>query len=202
MITTIDKRTALVLIDLQKGVVRMDMVHPVKTILLKVSMLVDVFRAANLPIIIVHVNPMGAAWTKTRVENYTLPQNPVMHTLARMVMPVMGFTDIVPEIQIQPQDILIEKKSWNAFFQTSLNKELKKKGITQLVLAGISTSIGVEGTARAASELGYNLIFAIDAMTDKVLEAHENSIHNIFPRIGELGTVMEITRKLSPDWIK
>jgi len=202
MITTIDKRTALVLIDLQKGVVRMDMVHPVKTILLKVSMLVDVFRAANLPIIIVHVNPMGAAWTKTRVENYTLPQNPVMHTLARMVMPVMGFTDIVPEIQIQPQDILIEKKTWNAFFQTSLNKELKKKGITQLVLAGISTSIGVEGTARAASELGYNLIFAIDAMTDKVLEAHENSIHNIFPRIGELGTVMEITRKLSPDWIK
>ena len=202
MITTIDKRTALVLIDLQKGVVRMDMVHPVKTILLKVSMLVDVFRAANLPIIIVHVNPMGAAWTKTRVENYTLPQNPVMHTLARMVMPVMGFTDIVPEIQIQPQDILIEKKSWNAFFQTSLNKELKKKGITQLVLAGISTSIGVEGTARAASELGYNLVFAVDAMTDKVLEAHENSIHNIFPRIGELGTVMEITRKLSPDWIK
>ena len=202
MITTIDKRTALVLIDLQKGVVRMDMVHPVKTILLKVSMLVDVFRAANLPIIIVHVNPMGAAWTKTRVENYTLPQNPVMHTLARMVMPVMGFTDIVPEIQIQPQDILIEKKTWNAFFQTSLNKELKKKGITQLVLAGISTSIGVEGTARAASELGYNLTFAIDAMTDKVLEAHENSIHNIFPRIGESGTVMEITRKLSPDWIK
>ena len=202
MITTIDKRTALVLIDLQKGVVRMDTVHPVINILLKVSMLVDVFRAANLPIVIVHVNPMGAAWTKTRVEKSTLPQNPVMHTLARMVMPVMGFTDIVPEIKIQPQDILIEKKAWNAFFQTSLNKELKKREITQLVLAGISTSIGVEGTARAASELGYNLIFAIDAMTDKVLEAHENSINNIFPRIGELGTVMEITRKLSPDWIK
>jgi len=202
MITTIDKQTALVLIDLQKGVVRMDTVHPVINILLKVSMLVDVFRAANLPIVIVHVNPMGAAWTKTRVEKSTLPQNPVMHTLARMVMPVMGFTDIVPEIKIQPQDILIEKKAWNAFFQTSLNKELKKREITQLVLAGISTSIGVEGTARAASELGYNLIFAIDAMTDKVLEAHENSINNIFPRIGELGTVMEITRKLSPDWIK
>jgi nicotinamidase-related amidase len=75
--------------------------------------------------------------------------------------------------------------------------ELKKRKITQLVLCGISTSIAVEGTARAASELGYNLTFATDAMTDKVLEAHENSIHNIFPRIGELGTVMEITRKLS-----
>jgi len=118
----------------------------------------------------------------------------MMKTIAKMAMPIMGFTDIVPEIEIKPEDILIEKKSWNAFFQTSLNKELKKRNITQLVLSGISTSIGVEGTARAASELGYNIIFATDAMTDKILEAHENSIRNIFPRLGELGTVMEITR--------
>ena len=202
MITTIDKQTALVLIDLQKGIVRMDTFHPVKDILLKASMLVDIFRAANLPIVIVHVNPIGAAWTKTRVEVSALPQNLFMYTIARMAMPVMGFTDIVPEIKIQPEDILIEKKSWNAFFQTPLNKELKKREVTQLVFAGISTSIGVEGTARAASELGYNLIFAIDAMTDKVKEAHDNSIHNIFPRIGELSNVMEITRKLSLSRIK
>jgi nicotinamidase-related amidase len=202
MITTIDNQTALVLIDLQKGIVRMDTVHPVKDILLKASMLVDVFRAADLPIVIVHVNPIGAAWTKTRVEVSALPQNLFMQTIARMAMPVMGFTDIVPEIKIQPEDIIIEKKSWNAFFQTSLNKELRKREITQLVFAGISTSIAVEGTARAASELGYNLIFAIDAMTDKVKEAHDNSIHNIFPRIGELSNVMEITRKLSSSRIK
>jgi nicotinamidase-related amidase len=202
MISTIDKQTALVLIDLQKGIVRMDTVHPVKNILLKASMLVDVFRAAKLPVVIVHVNPIGAAWTKTRVEVSALPQNLFMHTIARMAMPVMGFTDIVPEIKIQPEDILIEKKSWNAFFQTQLDKELKKRKVTQLVFAGISTSIGVEGSARAASELGYNLIFAIDAMTDKVQEAHDNSIHNIFPRIGELSNVMEITRKLSSYCLK
>ena len=197
MITKIDKQTALVLIDLQKGIVRMDTAHPAKNILLKASMLVDVFRTAKMPVVIVRVDPIGAAWTKTRVEESAFPLNPVMNTIAKMAMPVLGFTDIAPEIQIQPQDILIEKKSWNAFFQTSLHVELKKRKITQLVLAGISTSIAVEGTARAASELGYNLTFATDAMTDKVLEAHENSIHNIFPRIGELGTVMEITRKLS-----
>jgi len=115
---------------------------------------------------------------------------------------MMGFTDIVPEIEVKPEDILIEKKSWNAFFLTSLNEELKKREITQLVLAGISTSIAVEGTARAGSELGYNLIFATDAMTDKIREAHSNSLSNIFPRLGELATVMEITRKLSSGNIK
>ena len=82
------------------------------------------------------------------------------------------------------------------------SEELKKREVTQLVFAGISTSIAVEGTARAASEFGYNLIFAIDAMTDKVKEAHDNSIHNIFPRIGELSNVMEITRKLSSCCVK
>ncbi|MDP4238473.1 MAG: isochorismatase family protein [Bacteroidota bacterium] len=197
MITTIDKQTALILIDLQKGLVKMEAAGSVKKILLKASMLVDVFRTARLPIVIVHVDPLGAAWTKTRVEVASVPQNPFMQTIAKVTMPIMGFTDIVPEIVIQPEDILIEKKSWNAFFQTSLDKELKKRKITQIVLAGISTSRGVEGTARAASELGYNLIFATDAMTDKVKDAHDNSIRNIFPRIGELGTVMEITRKLS-----
>jgi len=202
MITTIDKHTALVLIDLQKGVVKMKMAHPVKNVLLKASMLVDVFRTVNLPVVVIHVNPLGAAWTKTRVEVSSLPKNVMMQKLAKVAMPVMGYTDIVPEIEVQPEDILIEKKTWNAFFQTSLNKELKKREITQLIFAGISTSIGVEGTARAASELGYNLIFATDAMTDRVLESHNNSIHNIFPRIGELGTVMEITRKFSTDGVK
>lgn len=197
MITTIDKNTALVLIDLQKGLVKNKMAHPLKTVLLKASMLVDVFRAQNLPIVVVHVNPFDAPWTKTRVEVSNMPQNMVLKSIVKIAMPVMGFTDIVPEIEVRPEDIVIEKKSWNAFFQTSLDKELKKRKITQIVLAGISTSIGVEGTARAASELGYNLIFATDAMTDRVKEAHTNSLLNIFPRLGELGTVMEITRKLS-----
>lgn len=197
MITTIDKQTALVLIDLQKGVVKMETVHPVKEILSKATMLVDVFRAAGLPIVVVHVNPMGAAWTKARVEMSAVPRNPVVQAVAKVAMPLLGFTDIVPEIIVHPEDILIEKKTWNAFYQTPLEMELKRRGITEIVLAGISTSIGVEGTARAASELGYNLIFATDAMTDKVKEAHDNSIKNIFPRIGELGTVMEIIKKIA-----
>jgi len=197
MITTIDKQTALVLIDLQKGVVKMETVHPVKEILSKVAMLVDVFRGAGLPIVVVHVNPMGAAWTKARVEMSAVPRNPVVQNVAKVAMPLLGFTDIVPEIIVHPEDILIEKKTWNAFYQTQLEMELKRRGITEIVLAGISTSIGVEGTARAASELGYNLIFATDAMTDKVKEAHDNSIKNIFPRIGELGTVMEIIKKIA-----
>ena len=95
------------------------------------------------------------------------------------------------------EDIHITKRGWNAFFQTPLHDELQKREITQIVLCGISTSIGVEGTARAASELGYNIIFVTDAMTDTVLASHNNSLLNIFPRLGELGSAYDVINLLN-----
>lgn len=196
MITGIDQNTALVLIDLQKGIAKGDTAHPVKEVLAKAAALLAGFRQAKLPVVIVNVNPVGAPWTKTRVESSSVPKNPVAQTVAKVVMPVIGFTDIVPEIQTQPDDIRITKKNWNAFYDTALHQQLQERVITQIVLGGISTSIGVEGTARAASERGYNIAFATDAMTDRIAAAHEHSIRHIFPRIGELGTVNDIIAKL------
>jgi len=69
---------------------------------------------------------------------------------------------------------------------------MKKLGVTQVVIAGIATSIGVESTARYAYELGFNVTLAIDAMTDMNLDAHTNSVTRIFPRLGETGTTQEI----------
>lgn len=196
MITAIDKKTALVLIDLQKGIVSTEKAHPVKTILNNSATLVTAFRKAGLPVVVVTVNPMGAKWTKARVENPSVPQNTILQSIAKVAMPATGFTNVAPEIITQANDIFITKKNWNAFYDTGLHAALESRGITQIVLAGISTSIGVEGTARAASELGYNIAFATDAMTDKELSCHNNSILYIFPRIGELGTVAEIIEHL------
>ena len=180
MVTALDKNTALVLIDLQKGIVHGDKAHDTKTILSNAVLLIDAFRKANLPIVIVNVNPIGGPVSKLRVEASALP--PGMTELPA------GFTDIVPEIKTQPGDIFITKNTWNAFTNPSLDAELKKRGVTNIVLGSIATSIGVEGTARAASEQGYNITFAIDAMTDPSLDAHVHSMRNIFPRLGELGT--------------
>jgi nicotinamidase-related amidase len=90
----------------------------------------------------------------------------------------------------------VTKKTWNAFCDTALDQELKKLGVTHIVLCGIATSIGVEGTARAAYEKGYNLTFAEDAMTDMLASAHDNSFTAIFPRIGEVGTTEAIIEQL------
>jgi nicotinamidase-related amidase len=68
-----------------------------------------------------------------------------------------------------------------------LHETLQKLNITEILLARVSTSIGIEGTARAASALGYNIAFAIDATTDLVASTHDHSTKIIFPRIGEVG---------------
>jgi nicotinamidase-related amidase len=74
---------------------------------------------------------------------------------------------------------------------------LQKRGVTQIVLAGVATSIGVEGTARDANVKGYNIAFVRDAMTDMEPGAHNNSLDIIFPRIGEIDTTDSVIAHLS-----
>ena len=187
MITTLDKKTALVLIDLQKGIVKAGgEPNSVELIVANAVLLVEAFRKADLPIVFVTVNQYGAAWTKARTDN-NAPQ----------VAPPEGFAEIIPEIKTRPGDIFITKHTWGAFFETELHKALQQRGVTNIVLGGIATSIGVEGTARQASELGYNISFVADASTDRLAAAHLHSVHTIFPRIAETGTTKDIIDLLS-----
>ncbi|RKR81155.1 nicotinamidase-related amidase [Mucilaginibacter gracilis] len=185
MVTSLDKNTALVLIDLQKGIIALPLAHPVAGVLANAAKLVEAFRKAGQPIVVVNVNTGNAKWTKSRKDSkqgaFTPPEN---------------WLEIADEIKTEATDIFITKHTWNAFYETAIDEELKKRDITGIVLAGIATSIGVEGTARAASERGYNITFATDAMTDMVAEAHDNSIKIIFPRIGEADTTDKIIEML------
>jgi nicotinamidase-related amidase len=103
-----------------------------------------------------------------------------------------GWTDLVPELNRQPEDHTVTKRTWGAFTNTGLGEHLKKLDVTQVVIAGISTSAGVESTARQAHELGFNVTLAVDAMTDMNSDAHIDSVTRIFPRLGETGTTRDV----------
>ncbi|WP_448701878.1 isochorismatase family protein [Mucilaginibacter sp. AW1-3] len=187
MITALDEKTALVLIDLQVGITGSATVHPLADVLANAAKLVAAFRQAGQPVVVVNVNPNGAKWTVSRKDQPSMGGGAFKEE----------WLTIVPEIKTEPGDIFITKHTWSAFYETRLDAELKKKGVTGIVMTGVSTSKGVEGTARSASELGYNVSFAIDAMTDRVAEAHENSIKYIFPAIGEVGTTDAVIEQLT-----
>ena len=176
-VTTLDLKTALVVIDLQKGIVGLPTVHPIAGVLASATVLTAAFRRRGLPVVLVNVTGGAPGRTEQSRGLEGLPAD---------------WADLVPELNVQPDDLLVTKKTWGAFTNTDLEARLKALGVTQLVLAGVATSVGVESTARHAYELGFNVTLALDAMTDLSLEAHDNSVARIFPRLGETGSTQEI----------
>jgi nicotinamidase-related amidase len=176
-LTTLDPKTALVVIDLQKGIVGRPTAHPVAPVIQHAAALAEAFRKHKLPVVLVNVTggAPGRAEQASKLDG--LPAD---------------WADLVPELKQQDSDHTVTKRTWGAFTNTGLDAYLKQQGVTQIVLAGVATSIGVESTARFAQEAGYNLTFAIDAMTDMALDAHNNSVTRIFPRMGETGNTQEI----------
>lgn len=185
MITALDSGTALVLIDLQEGILNFPLLHPAETVLANAAKLVAAFRKANLPIVIVNVDPSDSPMRDTRKD-----------AAQRMTDIPKEWLAISKAIITQPDDIFITKKSWNAFSNPDLHEALQQRNITGIVLAGISTSVGVEGTARAAAEKGYNISFATDATTDTQEASFNHSVHAIFPRLGEVGLTQDILDKM------
>ncbi len=173
----LDPKVALVAIDLQKGIVAYLTVHPIEEIVGRTRVLAEAFRRRGLPVVLVNV--AGGAPGRT--------EQPRHH---REVPP--GWTDLVPDLNQKPQDYVVTKRTPGAFTATDLEAHLRQLDITQVVIAGVATSNGVEVTARQAYELGFNVAFAIDAMTDVDLDAHTYSLTRVFPRIGESGTTEEI----------
>jgi nicotinamidase-related amidase len=103
----------------------------------------------------------------------------------------VGWTELIPELNRQPSDHVVTKRTRGAFTNTDLEQYLKQNGVTQVVITGIATGSGVESTARHAHELGFNVALAIDAMTDMDADIHHNSVTRIFPKMGETGTTRQ-----------
>jgi nicotinamidase-related amidase len=176
-VTTFDPKTALIIIDLQKGIVAYPVVHPIEDVIKRARALADVFRSRGLPVVLVNV--AGGAPGRTEQPR---PGGPFPD----------GWTDLIPELDQQPSDVVVTKRTWGAFAGTDLEDRLKALGVTQVVIVGVATGTGVEATARQAYERGFNVTLAVDAMTDMRPEAHDYSIVHVFPRLGETGATQEI----------
>ena len=180
-LTSLDPATALVVVDLQRGVVALPTAHPIQEVIANAAALADAFRRRKLPVVLVNV--AGRAPGRTEAQVPAFPVSP-------------EWFELVPELGRDPGDVLVTKYTWGAFHGTPLNLQLRRRRVTQLVLCGISTSIGVESTARAAFEHGYHVTLAVDAMTDSSPEAHRNSLERIFPRLGETATTAEVLARV------
>ncbi|MEO8205750.1 MAG: hydrolase [Chthoniobacterales bacterium] len=180
------RTTALVLIDLQKGIVRQPRAPRTGEETVKTAMhLAARFRAAGASVILVNV-----AFSPDLKD---LPRQPVDKPAT---IPPGGFPADYSELVdglAQPGDIRITKHQWGAFHGTDLDLQLRRRGIRTIVLAGIATNIGVESTARQAWEHGYALVIPEDAVSGNSVEMHDFAFKNIFPLIAKITTASAIT---------
>ena len=182
------KKTALVLIDLQGAIVARD-TAPYKPfdVIARAAKIAEAVRSAGGTVVYVHVLIGQFAQRITDEQRAPMPAQ----------LPP-GATEIVPEAGMQSGDILIAKRQWGAFEGTSLDQQLRRKGVTTIIMGGIATNMGVESTARAAQDIGYDLVFAEDAMSSMSAEWHEFSVKNIFPRMGRVRSSEQIIEALKP----
>ena len=174
--TTVDPRTALVVIDLQKGIAALPPPEAARSAIANAARLIQLFREKRRPVVLINV--VGAA--PGRAERKRGGDRPA------------DWAELLPDLGYAPDDIRLSKKTWGAFTGTGLDARLRDLGVTQVVVCGIATSMGVESTSRFAHELGYNVSLPVDAMTDGNPEAHRRSVELVFPWIAETGSTDEL----------
>jgi len=184
------KSTALVLIDLQKGVVGRELApHSAASVVANSVRLATALRDQGGYIVYVRVSfsadgrdrldvPVDSSWS----GGGNMPAN---------------WAELADELDPQPGDFIVTKRQWGAFYGTELDLQLRRRGIRTIVLAGIATNFGVESTARDAYELGYAQILVEDAMTSMTVELHEFPVKAIFPRLGRVRSTEEVVAALS-----
>jgi len=181
------RKTALVVIDLQNGIAQGERApHSPEEVVKNAAQMAEAFAEKGAFIVFVRVSyldgkDMFHPQTDLPAFSLNLPE---------------GWDRIVPELEKVKPAYTVTKRHWGAFYGTDLDLQLRRRGIDTIVLCGISTAIGVDTTAREAFQLGYQQVFAEDAMTAVKAEEHEYVCQTIFPHIGRIRTSAEVCRSL------
>lgn len=172
---------ALVVVDLQASTAQNARAHSADDWLANAATLVGVFRAKNLPVVM--ATSLGT------------PPGRTAYGAGAREWPD-GATMIVPEISPAPDDIRIERRSLSVFAGTDLAETLRDSGVTEVVFVGIATSFGVESSARAAYDLGFDVVVVSDAIADLQQESHERSLVSVLPVVSRVLTTVDVTQAL------
>ena len=159
-------------------------------ILLHQQALLKAFRGKKLPVIYVNavtdpkatLSPYGKFYPAIKTSGVNLP----------------GTEDIevIAEVAPQPGEPVLGNWIFGMFSNSGLEKILKEKGVTTLVLAGVATDMAVLTSVVQAADLGYNLIVPSDASTSANPKAHDVAMNMMIPAMALVTTTDDIIAHL------
>ena len=179
------RRTALVLIDLQNWTLGMPITpHPTSTVVGNAFQLAHSLKSAGGAIILTR-----AAFSARYADALHQPVD-IALTLPEGGLPpeALAFSK---DFVIDP-DVVITKRQWSAFHGTELDLQLRRRGISTIILGGVMTNFGVESTARDAWQHSYSVIVAEDASSSIDTDMHRFSIEKILPRVARVRSTADI----------
>jgi NAD(P)-dependent dehydrogenase (short-subunit alcohol dehydrogenase family)/nicotinamidase-related amidase len=179
------RTTALVLVDLQEGILAFPLApHSGAAVLQAGAQLARRFRAAGATVVLTRVT-----WSDNFADALRQPVD----------RPLPGPAELPPQWGIFPpaleqttDDVIITKRQWGAFHGTELDLQLRRRGVKTIVLGGVATNMGVESTARQAWEHGYEIVFADEAISSVNPDLHRFAMQSIFPIIGRIRRCVDI----------
>jgi nicotinamidase-related amidase len=192
MSLTLDPRTtALVLIDMQKGILGMPLApYGAAQLVENAVALGKRLKEAGGSVVLVNV-----AFANDHADRLSQEVDAPMQVRPGG-MPA-EWSEFVPEIASLQMDVVITKRQWSAFHGTELDLQLRRRGITTIVLGGVATNFGVESTARDAWQHNYAVVIAEDACASMGADLHEFSVEKILRRVARVRSTAEILAGLS-----
>ena len=184
------KTTALVVIDLQRGIIaRQAAPHPAQQVIDNAAKIGRKCNEVGAAIVLVRVTfaPDGADRLKQPVD-------------VAMAIPQGGlppdFAQLHEDIAALRHEVVITKRQWGAFHGTELDLQLRRRGISTIILCGIATNFGVEQTAREAWQHGYGVVIPEDACTSIDGAMHRFAIESLLPRVSRVRTTAQVLTAL------
>jgi nicotinamidase-related amidase len=181
------RKTALVVIDLQNAVMGISTApYPVTEVVQKNRQIAGELRARGGLVV----------WARVNVKDFL--QLPVDQPppFAGKHLPD-ELSELAPSAGFKDGDSLVTKRHWGAFAGTTLEQQLRSRGIETVLLTGVSTNAGVESTLRQGTGLGLGFVVVEDACSGQDAEEHRFAFERIFPRLARVRTTEEVLKALA-----
>ena len=158
---------ALLVIDMQLGNFEPNPLHMANELLRRTKSLIQKARASHVPIIYIQNNGRKGDPDEYSSDGWKIHPS---------IVPIKG-------------EVVVQKKTPDAFHETNLNEELKSRHITHLIILGLQTEYCVDTTCRRAFSLGYNVTLVKDAHStwdtpilsaEQIIEHHNSVLSGFF----------------------
>jgi nicotinamidase-related amidase len=172
------QHSCLVVWDVQNGLV--DRIFNKEEFMINLKNLIDTLRM-TMPVVYTMITPAPKGFDSSW-RYYSMMKRFNVDDVSKLppFMAIGSKEREIPEtIKPQPTDIVLEKHTASIFIGTNFEYMMRNRGITTLIFTGIATEIGVESSARDASNRGFYPIIVSDCVSSADKGAHERSLETL-----------------------